>query len=217
MEQRPVQAMHERHPGRRSLAATIGFAALQLLRQITAARGAGSIVAVRDHVFLAAADAAGPGFFRALASQLLLVLAILCDRGRTMLSANFRHAEHGLPTLKGLRPGLRSGEPETGGGQGPFSPAVVDAGDMPVYDVRGGVTVELVADVDEVLDGCDVDVVDGGEVKDDGPEGGFVGFDRFGSATARARVVPWAILGCVLVNAVRVWGLGQKELTPSLR
>jgi hypothetical protein len=37
---------------------------------------------------------------------------------------------------------------------------------MPVYFVRGSVAVELVADVDEVLDGGYIDVVDGGEVKD---------------------------------------------------
>ncbi len=65
---------------------------------------------------------------------------------------------------------------------------------MPIYFVRGGVAVKLVADIDEVLDGCDVDVVDGREVEDDGFEGGFVGFVWRGAATAWAWVVPGTIL-----------------------
>ena len=42
--------------------------------------------------------------------------------------------------------------PETCGGKGTFGPAIVDASEMPVYVVRGGVAVKLVADVDEMLD-----------------------------------------------------------------
>lgn len=68
---------------------------------------------------------------------------------------------------------------------------------MPVYGVRSGIAVELVADVDELLDRCDVDVVNGREVEDDGFEGRFVRFDRDGFAAARARVVPGAILSCM--------------------
>ena len=71
---------------------------------------------------------------------------------------------------------------------------------MPVYGVRGSVAVELVADVDEMLDGCDVDIIDRGEVEDDGFEGGLFGFDGDGFAAARARVVPRAVLNYVLVE-----------------
>lgn len=42
---------------------------------------------------------------------------------------------------------------------------------MPVDDGGRRVAVELVADVDELLHGGDVDVVDGAEVEDDGAEG----------------------------------------------
>ena len=119
-----------------------------------------------------------------------------------MPAANLRYAEDGLPTLIDGRVAFRGGKSEAGGGEGSFGPAVVDAGDMPVYRVRGGVAVQLVADVDEMLDGCDVDIVDGGEVEDDGFEGGFIGFDGEGFAAARARVVPWAILSCGSVNAI---------------
>ena len=80
---------------------------------------------------------------------------------------------------------------------------------MPVYRVRSGPAVELVADIDEVLDGRDVDVVDRGEVKDDGFEGRFVGFDGDGLAATRARVVPGAILNN---NVVRLTGRGKRGL-----
>ena len=207
MEQRPVEPIHERDPGHRSsLATTVCLAALQLLRQIAAARRACSVVAVRDRVRLA------HRFRRALAPELLFVLRVLGDGRGAVLSANVGHAEDGLPALEGRRAGLRGREAEAGGGEGAFGPAVVDAGEVPVHRVRGGVAVELVADVDEVLDGCDVDVVDRGEVEDDGFEGGFVGLDGDGSAAARARVVPGPILNRVLVDAVGVWGLAEGSL-----
>ena len=152
---------------------------------------------MRNHVHLAAV----PRFFRTLASELLFILVILCSRRGAVLAADLRYAEHGLPTLIDGRGALRGGKSEAGGSEGSFGPAIVDAGDMPVHRVRGGVAVQLVADVDEVLDGCDVDIVDGGEVEDDGFESGFIGFDGEGFATARARVVPRAILGCGSVNA----------------
>lgn len=206
MEQRLVQPMDGRHPGRGHLQTTISFAVLQLLPYVTATRGAGRIMAVRDRICLVTADAAVPPFLRTLASQLLLIHIILCRRRRTMNSADFRHAKNRLPALKGWRITLRSGEPEASGGKGSFSPAIVDAGEMPIYGVRGGVTVKLVADVDEVLHRCDVDIVHGREIEDDSFEGGSVGFDGDGFAAARARIVPGAVLNCVSVNAVAKWG-----------
>ncbi len=65
---------------------------------------------------------------------------------------------------------------------------------MPVYLVWACVAVELVADVDEVLDGGDVDVVDGGEVEDDGFEGRFRRVIGGGAVAAGAGVVPGAVL-----------------------
>ena len=215
MEQRPIEPVYDRHrPNRGPLATTttttttaIRLAALQLLRQIAAAGRAGGVVAVRNHVGLVAADAAAaaPGFvLRALALELLFVLRVGGDGRGAVLAANVGDAEDGLPALKGRDVALPWGrEAEAGGGEGPLGPAVVDAGEVPVHRVRGGVAVQLVADVDEVLDGGDVDVVDRGEVEDDGFEGGFVGFDGDGFAAARAGVVPGAILSCVSVNAMR--------------
>ena len=188
MEQRPVEPIHGRHPGRNPLATTISLAALQLLRQIAAARRAVPLLAVRNHIRFADA------LIGALAPQRLFVLVVLCGRCGAMLSANVRHAEHGLPALIGRLALWRGGVAETGRGEGPFGPAVVDAGEVPVHGVRGGVAVELVADIDEVLDDCDINVVDGGQVEDDSFEGWLVRFDGYGSTTARAGIVPGAIL-----------------------
>ena len=41
---------------------------------------------------------------------------------------------------------------EAGVHEGALGPAVVDGGEVPLHGVRGGVTVKLVTDVDEVLD-----------------------------------------------------------------
>jgi len=75
---------------------------------------------------------------------------------------------------------------------------------VPFDLVRGGVAVELVADIDEVLDRGDVDVVDGGEVEDDGFEGREAGCVGRGAAAAGARVVPGSVLwgGRTLVGLV---------------
>ena len=125
--------------------------------------------------------------------EFALVFAVFSSVGGGVLAADFSDTEDGFPAVEtGFV--LGGGVAETGGGEGAFGPAVVDAGEVPVYFVGGGVSVELVADVDEVLDGCDVDVVDGGKVEDDGFEGGFVGFVRRGTATAWAWVVPGTVL-----------------------
>ena len=152
-----------------------------------------------DRVRLVAADAA-------LASQLLLIRVVLRGRRGTVQPANLRDAENGLPAPEARGVALGGGKPEASGGKGSFGPAVVDAGEMPVHGVRGRVAAELVADVDEVLHGCDVDVVDGGEIENDGFEGGLVGFDGDRFAAARARVIPGAVLVSVSVDAMGRWG-----------
>ena len=205
MEQRLVQPMDGRHPDRWAPAidattTTVSFGAIELMPQIAAAARAGGLEAVRDRVdfVVVAADAAVSLVPRTLAFQLLLVHVVLRGRCGAVHAADFGHAEDGLPAFEARGVALRGGEAEAGGGEGPFGPAVVDAGEVPVYRVRGGVAVELVADVDEVLHGCYVDVVDGGEVEDDGFKSGLVGFDGDGLAATRAGVVPGAVLkSCV--------------------
>ncbi len=100
----------------------------------------------------------------------------------------------GLPGVYGGGGGGGGGVAEAGGGEGALGPAVGDAGEMPVDLVRACIAVELVADVDEVLDGGDVDVVDGGEVEDDGFEGGFGGLVGGGAVTAGTGIIPRAVL-----------------------
>ena len=195
--------MEDGHPGRGPLvgATTIGLAHLQLLSQIAAARGAGGVVAVRNRISFVAVsgNAVGSRFFvfGALAPQFLFVLAVLRGGRGAVLAADLRDAKDGLPSLEAGHVASRGWETEAGGREGSFGPAVVDAGKVPIYGVRGGVAVKLVADVDEILDRGDVDVVDGGKVEDDGFEGGFVGFDGNGFAAARAGIVPGAILCCM--------------------
>ena len=191
MEQRLVETMDSRHPSRPATLTT----------NIAAAARAGDLETVRDGVDFVVT--AVPHFFRALAFELLLVDGVLGGGGGAVDAADFGDAEDGLPAFEAGGVALGGGEAEAGGGEGPFGPAVVDAGEVPVDRVRGGVAVELVADVDEVLHGCDVDVVDGGEVEDDGFEGGIVGFDGDGFAATRAGVVP----GAVLLSHVLIYGV----------
>lgn len=57
---------------------------------------------------------------------------------------------------------------ETCGCEGAFCPSVVDVAEVPVYRIGGSVSIELVADVDEVLYRSEVDVVYGREVENNG-------------------------------------------------
>ena len=132
---------------------------------------------------------------RLLATELLFVFSISGHDGGAVGAADLGDAEDGLPGFVRLGVGGRGGRvAEAGGGEGALGPAVVDAGEVPVYLVRGGVSVQLVADVDEVLDDGYVDVVDGAEVEDDGFQGWLVGFGYDWSSSSWAGVVPWSIL-----------------------
>ena len=138
--------------------------------------------------------------------------------GRTILTADFRDAENGFPALVGgaFPGGCRGRVAEAGGGEGAFGPAVVDAGEMPVYFVGGGVAVELVAHVDEVLHRGYIDVVYRGEVEDDGFEGGEVGFGGYGLAAAGAGVIPGTILFDRLASGGFAEGKGGTYSKPSV-
>lgn len=65
---------------------------------------------------------------------------------------------------------------------------------MPVNSVGRCVAVELVSDIDEVLNGCNVNVVDRREIKNDSLERGPVGMVDRRLTTSRSRVVPRTIL-----------------------
>ena len=199
MEQRLVESMDGRDSRRDTLAS-----------KIAAAARAGGFETVRDRFDFDAA--VSHLVLRALAFEFLLVDVVLGGRGGAVGAPDFGDAEDGLPAFEARSVALRGGEAEAGGGEGPFGPAVVDAGEVPVYPVRGGVAVELVADVDEVLHGCYVDVVDGGEIEDDGFESGLVGFDGDGFAATRAGVVPGAVLSRVLIQCYTEIGVERRNL-----
>lgn len=81
---------------------------------------------------------------------------------------------------------------EASGDEATLRPPIGHIGKVPVDLVGGGVTVKLVARVDQGLDRCGVDVVHGTQVEDDGLEGwAGVCFIR---ELPRFRVVPRAVL-----------------------
>ena len=67
-------------------------------------------------------------------------------------AADLCNAEDGLPAVQAAVALGNAGVAEAGGDEGALGPAVVDGGEMPVDDRGGGVSVELVADVDQLLD-----------------------------------------------------------------
>lgn len=106
------------------------------------------------------------------------------------LTSRGRNVERNAKTLLLLRPHI----PESVRHERALCPPVGDVGKVPLYHFGVGVSRELVARVDEGLDGGCVDEVDGGEVEDygaeDGPRVGLVGL----FAAARAGVIPWSVL-----------------------
>jgi hypothetical protein len=65
---------------------------------------------------------------------------------------------------------------------------------VPFDDFGGSVSIELVAGIDETLDGSNVYVIDRGEVKDHGAEGGAVVIEVDGLAPAGAGIIPGTVL-----------------------
>lgn len=65
---------------------------------------------------------------------------------------------------------------------------------MPGDGGWGGVAVKLVANIDEILDRGDIDLVNGGEIENDGLEDGLALVDDDGLTTGWSWVIPWAIL-----------------------
>lgn len=190
VEQGPVQTLDD---GDLRSAAIVRFALTQRLIEIAFLARLVEIVRRRR------GDRVLPGLLqipRAALLPPLLVLDRLRRRRGAVLSTELGDAEDGLPSLVcGSATGVLGGRiSESGGGEGALGPAVVDAGDVPVHFFRGGVAVELVAYVDQVLDGSDVDIVDGGEVEDDGFEGGAVRLLDQWFTTAGAWVIPGAVL-----------------------
>lgn len=128
-----------------------------------------------------------------LATEFVRVVPILCRCGGAGIATDFGHAEQGLPPLNDATAGW-CWITEAGSDQSTFSPSIVDASNVPVNPVGRCVAVELIADIDQNLNGCDVDIVDRREIEDDGLERGTFGMVLLRFTTSRTRVVPWTIL-----------------------
>ena len=123
-------------------------------------------------------------------------------------AADFGNAEDGFPAVDFIVGGGRVAESSRC--EGSLGPAAVNSGQMPLHRLRGGISVQLIANVDQGLDTGHVHVVDGLEIEDDGFQSREMRDIRFGSAWLGARVVPrtiaWATPGvgvrppCILKN-----------------
>ena len=192
VEQGPIQTLHDGDL-RSAAGMMVRFALTQRLVEIAL------LARLVDLVRRRRRDGILPGLLQIARVALPpppLVLDRLCRRRGTVLSTQLGNAEDGLPSLvrRGATIVLRGRVPEPGGGEGALGPPVVDAGEVPVHFFRGGVAVQLVAHVDQVLDGSDVNIVDGGEVEDDGFESGAVRLLDQWFTAAGAWVVPGAVL-----------------------
>lgn len=65
---------------------------------------------------------------------------------------------------------------------------------MPLDDFGRSVAIKLVANVDEILDTSNVDIVDGRKVEDNRLQGGLVIIDYWCLSAAWTWVIPWTIL-----------------------
>ena len=75
------------------------------------------------------------------------------------IAANFGNAEDGFPAVVDRNVVCRHMIAKTGGCEGTFGPAIVDTGEVPVYFLGRSISVQLVADVDEMLYYGDINVV----------------------------------------------------------
>jgi len=120
------------------------------------------------------------GFLLDRLHSLLLIDPRLCRRGVLVADLagahdgpahaplhNLGEAEHALPpVVDAVGPGPLGRKPEAGRDQRPLGPPVLDAGQVPVHHLGGGVAVELVAHVHQLLHRRHIDIVDGAEIQD---------------------------------------------------
>lgn len=94
-----------------------------------------------------------------LATEFVRVVPILCRCGGAGIATDFRDTEQGLPPLNDATAGW-CWITEACRDQSTFCPSIIDASNVPVNSVGRCVAVELISDVDQDLNGCDVDIVD---------------------------------------------------------
>ena len=150
---------------------------------------------VRDVIGAVRLDRRALRIMGALAPEkIFLVVAQLRRRRRAPLPADLRHAENGLPALEAGAAGWGRRISKPGRGQRPFRPSVVDACEVPVHPVRGGVFVELVAHVDQMLHRCDVDIVHRRKVENDGFQAWTIAMVGWKPTAPWSGIIPRTIL-----------------------
>lgn len=92
-----------------------------------------------------------------------LVSGGCCTRG----ASNLSYTENWLPSLEGIF-AVNRRIAKAGVREGTLGPTIIDACEMPLHALGCSVSIELVANIDQVLNRGKVDVVDGREVNDDG-------------------------------------------------
>lgn len=127
-------------------------------------------------------------------------------------SINLCNTEDGLDRLsrRMVVVGLVS---ETSDGESTLGPAVVDGGKVPFDDGRVGILVELVGKINETLDGSNIDIVDRGEIENDGTEDRTVVFGIDDGTTAWSWVIPWAVTNLGVVVDTGAASLLEDELS----
>lgn len=135
-----------------------------------------------------------------LSSQLVLLDGVSQFGGR-VIPTNLGHTKNRFPATI-LAAIMFRWEPEPSADESALGPSVVDAGKVPINGLRGSVLVELVANINELLNTGDVDVVDGAEVQDDGFQGWLARDIVFFMPKLRSGVTPRSVSGSAIGERV---------------
>lgn len=178
MEERPVQTVHD-NDLRISLAVSLAVAD-GLFNAVAAARASRSETIGANLLDIM------------LSSSLLLVESVLGVCGCTVRTTHVCDAEDRLPTLEDTTFGSRISK--TSRRESSSRPSVVDVCKVPLHLLGSSVAIKLVANINEVLDRGDIDIVDRREIEDDSLEGGEIAVVYSLLSAARTRIVPWSVL-----------------------
>lgn len=145
-------------------------------------------------------------------AELSLVFSI-SSSGRAVRTSQVGDTENRFPWRDADgRIDLWRAVPKSSGCESALGPSVIDASKVPVDGVGRGITIKLIANVDQVLYRSKIYVVYRREVEDNGFQGRSVICGVNLLATASARVIPWTVLRRSLALIMRFQT--EIELTP---
>jgi hypothetical protein len=99
--------------------------------------------------------------------MLFVVGLVLGICSSTCCTANIGNTEEWLPPLI-FTIALRGSVTKASCGESTLRPSIVDASKMPLDRTGRCVSIKLIPYIDQILNRCYVDIVDGGKVKNDG-------------------------------------------------